>query len=575
VSILKLQILGVILLTFLLCLPAAYPQQINHAAPVPSKMMDGQILFSPMWGHDTYLLNSAGDVDHVWPSDYLPGLAVCWLGNGEILRAIRLGPGPGVGGWGGGVQRLQSDGTVSCDYRYNTNGHLSHHDLKALPNGDVLLIAWEMKTRDEAIAAGRDPASVSMGGMMPDHIVEVQPTGPTSGEIVWEWHVWDHLVQDFDAAQQNYGVVGDHPELVDVNYVSSLWQGDWMHTNSIDYNPAFGQILISVPNFDEIWIIDHGTTTEEAAGHTGGQYGHGGDLLYRWGNPAAYRAGTTDDKKFFYQHGVSWIDDGLPGAGDILVFNNGVGRPDGQYSTIDEITPPVDEGGEYHLDPGSAYGPVSQAWVYSATPPVSFYAGHLSGAQRLENGDTLICNGEAGLFFEVTPDGLTVWQYESIYPYPSMNEVFTIVYIPENSGQTQSDLDCAGSLVWTNVKPGQTVTGSFTVQNIGGPGSLLNWTINMSLLDWGTWTVMPQSGGNLTPENGTITVQVSVIAPMANHEAFQGYFRVVNLDNSSDFDTIPVSLTTPLAIGQGLHDWLGFFQRHRLMDRFFDFFQYH
>jgi hypothetical protein len=96
-----------------------------------------------------------------------------------------------------------------------------------------------------------------------------------------------------------YGVVTDHPELVDINFGDT--KTDWMHTNSIDYNEKFDQILISVHNFNEIWVIDHSTTTEEAAGHTGGNSGKGGDLLYRWGNPQAYERGTASDQQLFLQ----------------------------------------------------------------------------------------------------------------------------------------------------------------------------------------------------------------------------------------------------------------------------------
>jgi hypothetical protein len=502
-----------------------------------------------MWGLETYLITSNGTVDHMWESDYLPGISVRWLGNDRILRSIRLGAGPGIGGWGGGVQIQQADGTVTWDYRYNTNGHLSHHDIYALPNGNVLMIAWETKTQAEAIAAGRNPATVTSQGMMPDHIIEVKPTGPTAGDIVWEWHVWDHLIQDYDALKDNYGNVSQHPELVDVNLVPNLWMGDWMHTNSIDYDPALDQLLISIPNFDEIWIIDHSTTTQEAAGHTGGRYGHGGDLLYRWGNPSRYRAGTSADTKLFYQHGVSWIPAGLPGAGDILIFNNGDDRPEGQYSSIDEITPPIDDNGSYHRDPGSAFGPVMQTWVYTADPPESLYADHLSDAQRLANGDTLICNGDTGVFFEVTPTGSTVWLYTSQYPYPMMNELFKFVYIPPHH-QTQSDLTCQGSLSWTRLQPGETATGNFTVRNIGEEGSSLNWTVNTSSVTWGNWTFAPQSGINLTPEDGNIIVNVTVTAPEEKHETFQGYIRVENRDNSPDFELIPVSLTTPCGLLQ-------------------------
>jgi hypothetical protein len=388
----------------------------------------GQILFAPIDSTITYLIDTTRMVNHTWSSSYLPGVAVYWLGNGTILRTIRVGVGPGTGGGGGGVQKVAWDGTVLWDFRYDTNGHLSHHDVKPLPNGNVLMIAWETKTRTETIAAGRNPNYVIGNEFLPDHIIEVKPTGSTSGTIVWEWHVWDHLIQDYDSSKTNYGVVGDHPELVDINLVATPII-DWMHTNSIDYNEEFDQIMISVPNFGEIWVIDHSTTTAEAASHTGGNSGKGGDLLYRWGNPAAYRAGTTNDQKWFYQHDATWIDEGCPGAGNILVFNN-LGDRSSRYSSVDEIVPPVNENGEYYLKSGSSYGPATQTWIYTASPPTSFFSNHFGGAQRLTDGNTLICSGEPGTFFEVTSTGSTVWTYTNPYPLPGANNVFKIVYVP-------------------------------------------------------------------------------------------------------------------------------------------------
>ncbi len=504
-------------------------------------MIDGQILFAPLESRISYLIDPSGTVNHTWTSDYLPGEGVRWLGNGAILRTIKVGTWGG-GGLGGGVQIIQADGTVTWDFRYNTDTYLSHHDVLMLPNGNVLLIAWEVKTRQEALDAGRNPDLLIGNVLWPDHLIEVQPTGPTSGTIVWEWHVWDHLIQDYNASKQNFGVVADHPELVDINFGDA--KPDWLHCNSLDYNKQFDQILISVHSFNEIWVIDHSTTTQEAAGHTGGHYGHGGDLLYRWGNPQAYETGTTNDQVFFSQHDASWIRSGCPGAGDILVFNNGVSRG---YSSVDEFTPPVDTDGNYYLDPGSAYGPGSLTWSYTATPPTSFYAFHISGAERLPDGNTLICNGEIGHFFEVTPNKTTLWAWDNPYPAPLLNDVFKIVYIPPKTSEPgKPDLDCTGSLSWAKVKPGVTVTGSFNVKNIGHPGSLLNWTVNTSLLTWGTWTCTPTSGANLTPEDGNVTVQVSVVAPDKKKQEFQGYLRVENQENASDFVNIPVSLTTPL-----------------------------
>jgi len=521
----------------------------------------------------TYLINRNGTVKHTWVSDYLPGEAVWWLGDGTILRTIKVG-GSGTGGSGGGVQILQSDGTVTWDYRCNTNGNLSHHDVKTLPNGDVLLISWETKTRDETIASGRDPNHIMGPTFLPDMILEVQPTGPTSGAVVWEWHVWDHLIQDYDSSKANYGVVENHPELVDINYAASSGY-DWLHCNSIDYNQSFDQIMISAHNFDEFWIIDHSTTTEQAAGHSGGRSGKGGDLLYRWGNPQAYRRGNASDQKLFGQHDVTWIKSGFPGAGDILVFNNGELSLQGQhYSSIEEIIPPVNHNGSYNLAANASYGPQGAVWTYTANPPTSFFSNTIGGACRLKDGDTLICNGEKGEFFEVTPDGTTVWDYTNPYPAPSLNNVFKIVFIPpeEPPGPHIPDLDCFGNFSQTDITPGATVNGSFQVKNIGDAGSLLNWTVNTSLIPWGTWTFTPRQGENLTPEDGTITVNLSVIVPDEKNKDFEGYIRVENVQNPNDFCVIPVTLKTP-ANSNILHAGLfyqlfeHFLQRHPYLEK--------
>ncbi|HIG99592.1 MAG TPA: hypothetical protein HA258_03320, partial [Thermoplasmata archaeon] len=309
----------------------------------------------------------------------------------------------------------------------------------------------------------------------------------------------------------------------------------------------FDQIMISVHNFDEIWVIDHSTTTEEAIGHIGGNSGKGGDILYRWGNPMAYHAGTITDKKFFSQHDATWIDDSCPGAGNILVFNNGDNRPTGVYSSVDELIPPVNENGQYYREPGSPFGPSNLIWSYTADPPESFYSGVFSGAQRLPDGNTLICDGVDGRFFEVTPEGTLIWQYSNPYPGPNMNGVFKIIYIPPEEPPEPDipDLDCLGSLSWTDVQPGANVTGVFQIQNIGDTGSLLNWTLNTSLLTWGTWSFNPESGTHLTPEDGPVDVLVRVTAPDVAESDFEGYLQVENTDNPLDFDNIPVYLTTP------------------------------
>ena len=502
---------------------SAMPQFIfSNTSHSDISYVSDQILFAPMYSTKTYLIDKNGDISHTWSSNYIPGVMVRWLGNGEILRTIRVDVGPGSGGGGGGVQKLKWDGTVVWDFRYNTNGVLSHHDVRVLPDGNILLIAWETKTRDEAIAAGVNPNLIFGNKLMPDHIIEVEPTGPTTGDIVWEWHVWDHLIQDYDPSKVNYGVVADHPELVDINFVtvSSGLSTDWLHTNSIDYNEEFDQILISVHNFNEIWVIDHSTTTEEAAAHNGGNSGKGGDLLYRWGNPITYRAGTLSDRQFFYQHDATWIKPEYPGEGNILIFNNGAERPDGNYSSIDEIIPPVNSTGHYYLETGSSYGPDNLFWRYTANPPESFFASCVSGAERLIDGNTIICDGVSGRFFEVTSSGTIVWQYVNPYPNQLMNDVFKIEYISTDNSQNKSDLDCEGNLGWKKVEGGSIVNGSFFVQNIGGDISFLNWRIDL-FPSWGSWSFDPEYGENLNPNDGKIIVNVSVVTPDIKFKRFE------------------------------------------------------
>ena len=507
------------------------------------RTINGQILFAPFDSTTTYLIDKNGTVNHTWPSAYQPFTEAYWLGNGTILRPIESMN-------GGGVQKILWDGTLAWDYRYTESGCTCHHDIKVLPNGNVLMIVWVTKTRADYITAGRNPNTIPGSTWNAEKIIEVKPTGPTSGDVVWEWNLWDHLIQDYDSLKNNYGVVGDHPELIDINFGDYFENLDWLHMNSLDYNSTFDQILIDVHNFDEVWVVDHSTTTEEAAGHTGGHYGHGGDLLYRWGNSQAYRRGNSSDKKLFFQHDATWIPSGYPGAGDILVFNNGLNRPGSYYSSVDEFTPPINSTGWYSLENGSAYGPEDVTWDYTADPPTSFYSNVFGGATRLKDGDTLICDGIPGKFFEVTADGTTVWQYTNPYGSPS-KWVFKIDYIPPEEPplppqNNTPDLQCEGSMNWTNIPPGGTVHGSFQVENIGNPNSTLNWTID-SYPDWGTWSFTPISGENLTPQEGTLTVQVHVTAPDQKNTKFQGFIRVVNTDNQSDNCLIPVYLKTPLS----------------------------
>ena len=183
----------VVLVAFSLVALFSAPRLLAQGAPSP-----GLRLYGESTSQQGHLVDTSGTIVHSWNSSFLPGLGVYLMDDGSLLRAIRVPSSISTSGRGGGVQRMAFDGTLLWDYRYDGPGFLSHHDIEPLANGNVLLIAWEDKSIAEAVAAGRNPSLISSSVFRPDHVVEVMPTGPTSGTIVWEWHVWDHLIQDFE-----------------------------------------------------------------------------------------------------------------------------------------------------------------------------------------------------------------------------------------------------------------------------------------------------------------------------------------------------------------------------------------
>ena len=316
---------------------------------------------------------------HTWPSYFSPLAKL--LDNGNLLI--------------NGNVEIDPDGNVAWEFRYP-----QHHDLLKLPNGNVLILSNELLPFEEAIALGANPGSVyslacSSPSIMGTRVVEARPTGPESAEIVWDWSVFDHLIQDFDPEKPNYGVVADHPERIDLNYAlaeapCNSDKVSWTHPNALDYNAELDQIMITVRYFSEIWVIDRSASKEEAAGSAGGNAGKGGALLYRWGNPRAHGAGTPADQRLFWPHAAHWIPEGSPGAGNVLVFNNGREYPGFErgYSTVDEVALPYD-GRNYRRDMAGAYHAAEIVWTYAADPPESFYSRSKSNAQRLPNGNTL------------------------------------------------------------------------------------------------------------------------------------------------------------------------------------------
>lgn len=434
---------------------------------------DGWTLLSPLNSLKIHLVDMDGKVTHTWEAEEVPGGGTYLLPNGHLLRCGQQEGNPRFhgGGIGGRIEELDWDGKIVWDYELISEQITQHHDIHLLPNGNLLMIAWEYHSPEEARAHGRDADETSEEGLWSDVVYEVKPTRPKGGEVVWKWRTWDHLVQDRDAKKPNFGSVreagridinADHRyqpkeeteeerkkreerlrQMKAVGYAGGndpdddpaaaatpgqvgkanasdkagkpdkgrKPEADWLHTNSIDYNPELDLIVLSTPHLCELWVIDHSATTAEAAGKTGGRYGRGGEILYRWGNPQNYGMGTNQDRKLFYQHNATWLTDAPKGEVRVLVFNNGSGRPVKEYSSVDELVLPFDRAHGFARAADKPFGPVEPAWSYS--DPDHFFSGFISGAQRLPNGNTLICAGAPGRVFEVTRDKRVVWDFWS------------------------------------------------------------------------------------------------------------------------------------------------------------------
>ena len=381
-------------------------------------VFEGYTLFTPGAGNGgactTYLIDNNLNNIQTWNHSRSPASMPYLIAGDEpgwentlLIYPYRVNnPTMQAGGVGGAFEVLTWDGDLVWEYELSNTDYQHHHDIEPLPNGNILMIAWERKTAEEAYAAGRTSLNDNpLNEMWSSSIFEIQSDGNGGGEIVWEWHLWDHLIQDENPDSDNYGIVGDHPELFDIN---KGWIGggsaqggnaDWMHLNTISYNIEYNQIVISSHRVDEIFVIDHSTTIEEAASHSGGNYGKGGDFLYRWGNPQNYDRGNNSDNLIGHQHSINWIPDGYPGEGNFILFNN-----DGNEAI--EFSPPIDEDGFYIIEDGQPYGPDNIVW---SSP---YYSTDMQGgAFRLPNGNTLITDCDSANIEEVTESGSIVWSY--------------------------------------------------------------------------------------------------------------------------------------------------------------------
>ncbi|VGO21236.1 hypothetical protein SCARR_03308 [Pontiella sulfatireligans] len=322
------------------------------------------------------------------------------LPDGNLLHTVKNS----TDDVGDTIEELTWDGEVVWEYNTDQAVHRMHHDIERLPSGNTLVTVWERIPLDEYMAAGRDPDTVPNGEMWVCAVHEIKKTGKTSGEVVWRWSAWDHLIQDFDEKCPNYGDPAKYPNRIDVNQLRASKGefkklSDWLHINSVSYNPSReDEIILSSHAMGEMWVVSRKT----------------GELVYRWGNPIRYGKGGEADQVLFTQHDPHRIAGGLRGDGNILIFNNNNPVDPGvaPYSSILEVKPPMTASGEWPMPTAvGIYPPCEVIWEYTGAPGSKFYSPVVSNAQRLENGGTLVCVGAEGIIFELDAEEKRVWEY--------------------------------------------------------------------------------------------------------------------------------------------------------------------
>lgn len=374
-------------------------------------------LFTPEKNTEVYLVNNCGQKINEWSFSEQPGATCYILENGNLLRAGKDSL---------EIRNWQND--LIWSYAMNVNGYFQHHDIEPLPNGNILCLLTDTYTQAEIIEAGRDPVNIDAEFKL-DKIIELEPVGTNEANLVWEWKYMDHFIQDFDPTKLNYGIVEAHPELLDINLLNGF-TFDFTHVNAIDYNPALDQILLSPRHFSEIHIIDHSTTTAEASGHSGGISNKGGDILWRWGNPQAYRQGSTTEQKLVMQHDAKWVKAGYLDEGKISVYNNG-GDGTQTFSSVHLIEPEISNGD--YVIANDKFLPVDFDWSWNGSFfDVTVYENKKSGAHSLPNGNFVICETSKGQISEINKNGDHLWSYKNPTGTVIHNQ-FDIITAADNS----------------------------------------------------------------------------------------------------------------------------------------------
>ncbi|PKP02355.1 MAG: hypothetical protein CVU11_12265 [Bacteroidetes bacterium HGW-Bacteroidetes-6] len=452
-------------------------------------------------GTQAYLIDTNSTNYHTWTfsSSAKSAYSAYLTEDKTIVRTYKPTGAWNGGGCTGGVQKVDWNNNVIWDFQYfATNDYCLHHDICPMPNGNVLMICYDYRSSSEATQAGSSSASAFYS----ERIIEVQPTGATTGTIVWEWYLWDHMCQSYNSSKDNYvSNTAAHPELMNINYAGTGSLPDRYHMNGIDYNEDLDQIVVSMHFMNSAFVIDHSTTTAEAAGHTGGNSGHGGDFLYRWGNPASYGAsGTTF---FNVIHDAHWVPSDNPNYPDYLCGYNNQGGTSGKTAVT--IWSPTYNGYNYTVTSG-VQTPTNYAYQYNS----SFSSSNEGNSQQLPNGN-MIVNNPFGSIYEINSSGTTLWTKASANSSHAYRYSMCYVRGPVASIAADTDI-CDGDAVTLNASAVSVTESSpnYSYAWTSSPGGFISGSQNPSATPTSTttYTVIITNTNIGCSDSATITINV-------------------------------------------------------------------
>ena len=415
---------------------------------------------NPNW---TYMIDMDGRLVHKWPCPNYTIMYGTILENGNLLRCVippedkTLDPNALFFAGGGVLEEVDWWGNMVWSFKAYTAEYRQSHDLHRIWNKKLgayttLFVAGQAKTVADAQALGATNLPPTTG-WSPNAVYEVD----MNGNIVWVWSFYDHTCQSVDSSKSNYiANVANAPGRLDINLSNTQNAGpvkDWNHINSMDYNADLDYIVINSRNHNEFYVIDHGKTfvsTTNWAANKAAAAGPDGDFVYRFGAPMNYNQGarptwgSNGSVQIWGAHQIQFIQPRaytggpvLPGAGNFIIWdnhstnNNTLGGP----SEIKEINPFVSGkngstlilSNSYVNPPLADYSSKTPAagmigwgkvnasnqvvWSYGSSSPGGANSSHISGCQRLPNGNSMGTSGEIGHIFEVNRAGALVWEY--------------------------------------------------------------------------------------------------------------------------------------------------------------------